>query len=606
MGSSHSNAYSPYFPFNSHTAVIFIAMSNLDSELLATTTKLTISHEESALQSDDDSDSNTIGENSNALNSHAEAIKRRRSSAASVSSNPVPKKIHKKKLEKSLGKPRIQVNEENYHVSDYRDLILSIFTGVKSAGRKIEVLYGDNISKIVYVLADKIVPEDFKSSVTESKDIVIESPFEFINENFDKISYITNPGSKSMLHPVLDTLTNIRLNKKEVQVALQSLKTNKITINDLSLTPNALKWNGYPIHSSIEELVTVTRDSMDRFGTSKTVSEDEWVETVETDDDKHIYAMDCEFCLGNNGHVLTRISIVDFSGSTLYDTYVKPSTEIIDYLTKFSGITQEKLENVTTTLADVQQKVIEIIHKQDIIIGHSLESDLNVIKIRHPNIVDTSLCYHSVRGPPYKPGLKYLAKLHLGKSIQEGETSGEGHSSVEDALTCLELVKMKILNGQLFGEQVKNDSIFKRIDHHRRLKGKQPIKSLIIDRRYQNSQNETVRTVGVCSDEEALEALGLGKEDYDISIVSLYDNDKLSTNLGKIYQSLPSNSLFIISNLPPTEQVNLLQRQKNDFKKFKGQLEEWEGDVWDFDKEVMLKQEVQSSRRGVSFIKIKD
>lgn len=584
-------------------------MSNLDSELLATTTKLTISHGESAVQSDDDSDPNTLGDDSNASSSHVEAIKRRRSSAASVTSNPVPKKIHKKKLEKSLGKPQLQLKKDNIHISDYRDLIVSIFTGQKLRDRKLDVQYGDNISKVVYVLADKIVPEDFKLS-KESETSIIESPFDFINKTFQEISYITNPGSKSTLHPVLDLLTNIRLNKKEVQTALDSLKTNKITINDLSLTPNALKWNGYPIHSSIENLVTVTRDFLDRFETSKKNTEDDdWVETVETDDDKHIYAMDCEFCLSNNGHVLTRISIVDFSGRTLYDTYVKPSTPIIDYLTKYSGITVEKLENVTTTLSEVQQKVIDIIHKQDIIIGHSLESDLNVIKIRHPNIVDTSLCYHSVRGPPYKPGLRYLAKLHLGKSIQEGESNGEGHSSVEDALTCLELVKMKILNGQLFGEQVKSDSIFKRIDNQRRLKGKNPIRSLVVDRRYQNSQNETVRTVGVCSDKEALEVLGIDKEekeDYDISIVALYENDNLNDNLEKIYQSLPSNSLFIISNLPPTEQVSILQREKNEFRNFKGELNEWEGDVWDFDKEVLLKQEIELSRKGVSFIKIKE
>ena len=44
----------------------------------------------------------------------------------------------------------------------------------------------------------------------------------------------------------------------------------------------------------------------------------------------------------------------------VYDTYVKPPNEITDYLTKFSGITPELMENCTTTLEDVQRKFLGV------------------------------------------------------------------------------------------------------------------------------------------------------------------------------------------------------------------------------------------------------
>lgn len=48
---------------------------------------------------------------------------------------------------------------------------------------------------------------------------------------------------------------------------------------------------------------------------------------------------------------------------------------------RFSGISEEDLEDVHTTLRDVQAVLLSLFTDKTILIGHSLESDLQALKV---------------------------------------------------------------------------------------------------------------------------------------------------------------------------------------------------------------------------------
>lgn len=65
----------------------------------------------------------------------------------------------------------------------------------------------------------------------------------------------------------------------------------------------------------------------------------------------------------------------------VYDTLVKPHHQILDYNTRWSGITEQHLENCHVTFEDVQRHLLKMFNSKSILIGHSLESDLKALKV---------------------------------------------------------------------------------------------------------------------------------------------------------------------------------------------------------------------------------
>lgn len=80
---------------------------------------------------------------------------------------------------------------------------------------------------------------------------------------------------------------------------------------------------------------------------------------------------------------------MDENHKVFYDTLVKPDNKIVDYLTKWSGINQKMLKNVTKKLKDVQEDLRRLIPDDAILIGQSIGNDLHVLKMMHPYIIDT-------------------------------------------------------------------------------------------------------------------------------------------------------------------------------------------------------------------------
>ncbi|KAF2498267.1 hypothetical protein BU16DRAFT_456137 [Lophium mytilinum] len=201
---------------------------------------------------------------------------------------------------------------------------------------------------------------------------------------------------------------------------------------------------------------------------------------------RNVITMDCEMCRTEEGTELTRISLVSWDGAIIMDELVKPASQITDYLTAYSGITQELLQNVTTSLSDIQARLLELITPRTILVGHSLNSDMNALKMTHPFIVDTSIIYPHARGPPFKQSLKWLSQKYLSREIQKnhGQT---GHDSNEDARACLDLVRQKCEKGPKWGtSEATTESIFKRLGraprpHHLQANGEEFRSGAVVD-----------------------------------------------------------------------------------------------------------------------------
>ncbi|XXQ33954.1 RNA exonuclease 4 [Plasmodiophora brassicae] len=150
-----------------------------------------------------------------------------------------------------------------------------------------------------------------------------------------------------------------------------------------------------------------------------------------------IVAIDCEMVgvgPSTKRDALARVSIVNFNGDVILDTYVKPQEAITDHRTKFSGIERGALLSAPSFQS--VQKVVSDLIKDRTIVGHSVRSDLRALMLTHPRhmIRDTTNKLICPKGPK---ALRKLCAEHLGVTIQENT-----HDSVEDARAALALYKM--------------------------------------------------------------------------------------------------------------------------------------------------------------------
>lgn len=157
-----------------------------------------------------------------------------------------------------------------------------------------------------------------------------------------------------------------------------------------------------------------------------------------------VFALDCEMCYTGKGLEVTKVTLVRIDGQKVYEKFVRPATKIIDYNTRFSGITKKDLaakNNMVATLPEIQQDLLNFINAETLLIGHALENDLRVLKIIHDNVIDTSLCFPHENGPGFKHSLRFLTSKYLNRTIQD---SDKGHSSFEDSRACLELMLWRV------------------------------------------------------------------------------------------------------------------------------------------------------------------
>lgn len=306
-------------------------------------------------------------------------------------------------------------------------------------------------------------------------------------------------------------------------------------------------------------------------------------------------------------------------------------------LERFSGITKELLEDVTTTLADVQSDLVSLIKETEatILVGHSINSDMDAMKLRHPYLIDTSVIYDHPRGKPYKPSLKWLAKKYLKREVQNA--GKRGHDSIEDAKTCIDLLKLKVEKGPGYGKfEDETEPIFKQFALHGKI-------SRVVDwgnpTRFHGSTAESC--VHCTSDEDVVEGIrksldgsAASKPDFlwgrlhELEVARGFrsnDRDgvesagrldaqsllavtqKTCENIRNVYEGLPGGTAFIVySGTGDPRQMRKYMSMQSKFRE-EYKVKKWdELDVqWTDREEQLLKEGAKRARESVSFLTVK-
>lgn len=80
------------------------------------------------------------------------------------------------------------------------------------------------------------------------------------------------------------------------------------------------------------------------------------------------------------------------------DELVKPDNPVLDMNSRFSGITS--LEDAKLDLEQTRAKFLELVNRDTIVVGQSLENDFKVLRLIHTRVIDTamvSFVCHDVR-----------------------------------------------------------------------------------------------------------------------------------------------------------------------------------------------------------------
>jgi len=303
---------------------------------------------------------------------------------------------------------------------------------------------------------------------------------------FGNVLHVKAPGDTKMsrVHsPLQAMLLSQDSDQKQSRNSNNNFTAERTPITQFIHDTDELREAEFPIHPALFTAEVDAKLEAARRSKTGQSSKDGWVDTKVAVSQPQIpadgvdpiskglsiYSLDCEMVqTSENATSLARISLIRYpTGTVVIDKLVKPKLPITNYFTQYSGMTFEKLENVTTSLEDIQQELLEILTPSSLLLGHSLDSDLNALKLTHPFVVDTSIIYPHPRGLPLRSSLKYLANKYLKREIQTG--GANGHNSVEDAQAVLDLVKLKCEKGPKWGTiEANGEPIFRRLKRNGR------------------------------------------------------------------------------------------------------------------------------------------
>ncbi|XP_022084738.1 uncharacterized exonuclease C637.09-like isoform X2 [Acanthaster planci] len=393
--------------------------------------------------------------------------------------------------------------------------------------------------------------------------------FPHLNGKYDLMGQILHPPSQPQ-QSILNQLLQVAISNKQLKKRAYHAKIEGQTSKggQTVVTPSAValpaRTTPSTAHGRTHYLLNDEEKAKWRYPQA---DDPEYTHTEHSDtvsDKSPIVSVDCEMCVTKKGNELTRVSLVDEQYTVLYNSLVKPHNPIIDYVTRYSGITKELLDPVTVRLEDVQKDIIALLPKDVILVGQSLENDLRALRLFHPHVADTSNLFTGT----YRVALRKLAWKYLGVTIQAKES---GHDSIEDARVAMKLLQLKIEKGSDLEKYTSNgsrkqapeiiptESMFRCAQSQSKVS--MLIDSLSVARQF---MKDPVGAIPCQTDSEALKKAVQAVPHSDFICVQFYNFAKLAQGISleetvvqetlkqldqrikKIYKALPFNSFFLV------------------------------------------------------------
>jgi len=159
---------------------------------------------------------------------------------------------------------------------------------------------------------------------------------------------------------------------------------------------------------------------------------------------------------GQRSEVILVCAVDYITGKVLLNQLVQPDEPVHDWRTKIHGITESMIKNAVSHghavsgWAAARAKLWQLVNQDTILIGHALEHDLDVLRMIHTRVVDSSILTRNKVGiQRVRWGLQKLCKELLELKIRDNK---EGvHNGLEDVLATRKLVLWCIQNKADFG-----------------------------------------------------------------------------------------------------------------------------------------------------------
>jgi RNA exonuclease 4 len=304
--------------------------------------------------------------------------------------------------------------------------------------------------------SDSDVHQNGNGEISNSSDARITTTQQVQNRPKSKSVTVTIPSNLSTKDTKKfrkDARRKLRLDNEEIQDrSIQFVREgDELPSSSSSATPppskKAKQWQ-YPC---INDLVRQQQEQ--KMQSQQQQIEEELDETYKS----RYVALDCEMVgIGSNGRqsALARVSLVDWDGRTLLDTYVQVPIKVTDYRTAVSGVKPKHIKNTTAMDVATCRTTVSNIIKDKIVVGHALHNDFDALMLQHPktHVRDTAKYRPFQRlsgsggggkggggGQKWRPRkLRDLVLEHCNIVIQQ---TGQSHDSVDDAKATMSLFR---------------------------------------------------------------------------------------------------------------------------------------------------------------------